>query len=213
LWPTFTNVPNEFLESYFPLRIEVYETVPDTGGPGFYRGGNALRIAYRFLEPGEISLHDDRWLTYPWGVNGGLPGGRSSKVLERRDGTVEHLAAKCDRIKVDEGDRLNFITWGGGGWGDPLTRDADLVALDVRRGLVTAEGAQRYGVIVDDTLSVDRGATEALRTKMANERDDIQIFDKGGTIDELKARCLEETGFEPPEAPRFDIRGASRAAE
>ena len=53
LWPSFTNVPNEFLESYFPLRIDIYETIPDTGGPGKNRGGNGLRIGYRFLEPGE----------------------------------------------------------------------------------------------------------------------------------------------------------------
>ncbi|NKB16571.1 MAG: hydantoinase B/oxoprolinase family protein, partial [Sphingomonadales bacterium] len=74
LWPSFTNVPNEFLESYFPLRIEAYETLPDTGGAGQHRGGNALRVGYRFLEPGQISIHDDRWLTYPWGVNGGAAG-------------------------------------------------------------------------------------------------------------------------------------------
>lgn len=213
LWPTFTNVPNEFLESYFPLRIEVYETVPDTGGPGFYRGGNALKIGYRFLEPGEISVHDDRWLTYPWGVNGGLPGGRSSKVMERRDGTVEHLPSKCDRIKVEEGDLLYFVTWGGGGWGDPLTRDADLVALDVRRGLVTVDGARRYGVVLNADLSVDTDATQSSRVTMASTRPEIQIFDKGGTIEELKARCKEETGFEPPAAPRFNVRGAARAAE
>ena len=42
-----------------------------------------FRMGYRFLEPGEISIHDDRWLTYPWGVNGGLPGERSEKILHR----------------------------------------------------------------------------------------------------------------------------------
>ena len=102
LWPSFTNVPNEFLESYFPLRIEVYETIPDSGGPGFHRGGNGLSMGYRFLEPGEISIHDDRWLTYPWGVNGGHPGERSEKILHRADGTVEKLPSKCDRIVVKE---------------------------------------------------------------------------------------------------------------
>ena len=63
LWPSFTNVPNEFLESYFPLRIETYETITDSGGAGFNRGGNGVRVGYRFLEDGEISVHDDRWLT------------------------------------------------------------------------------------------------------------------------------------------------------
>ena len=106
LWPSFTNVPNEFLESYFPLRIDTYETITDSGGPGKFRGGNGIRIGYRFLEPGEVSIHDDRWLTYPWGVNGGLPGARSRKLLQRADGSEELLPSKTDRVKVEPGDLL-----------------------------------------------------------------------------------------------------------
>jgi len=203
LWPSFTNVPNEFLESYFPLRIDVYETIPDSGGPGFHRGGNALRVGYRFLEDGEISIHDDRWLTYPWGVNGGLPGQRSQKVLMRTDGSQELLQSKCDRIEVREGDLLYFDTWGGGGWGDPLERPADQVAADVDAGLVTVDGARRYGVVVNADRSVDEKKTKALRARMAKKRGATQLFDKGGTIEELKKRCKRETGLNPPRQPEF----------
>lgn len=203
LWPAFTNVPNEFLESYFPLRIDTYETIPDSGGPGLHRGGNGLSIGYRFLEDGEISVHDDRWLTYPWGVNGGLPGGRSTKVLVRADGTRELLPSKCDHVKVKAGDILYFNTWGGGGWGDPLKRPAEKVGLDVKRGLVTVEGAKRYGVVCDARGVVDEEATRKLREKMAAERGPVKLFDFGGTIEELKARCKAETGFEPPRQPEF----------
>lgn len=203
LWPKFMNVPNEFIESYFPIRIEVYETVADTGGPGLHRGGNAMRVGYRFLEPGYISLHDDRWLTYPWGVNGGQPGGRSTKMLERVDGSRALLPSKCDRIKVVAGDFLSFQTWGGGGWGDPLKRDPALVAADVDRGLLTPEGAKRYGVVLNKDLSVCEMETTALRVEMAHQRGTISLFHFGGTIDELKARCKEETGFDPPVAPTF----------
>ena len=69
LWPPFTNVPNEFVEAYFPLRVETYEFIVDSGGAGLHRGGNGLSVAYRFLVDGHIGIHDDRWLTYPWGVN------------------------------------------------------------------------------------------------------------------------------------------------
>lgn len=203
LWPAFTNVPNEFLESYFPLRIDTYETIPDTGGPGLHRGGNGLSMGYRFLEDGEISIHDDRWLTYPWGVNGGLPGGRSTKVMVRADGTRELMPSKCDHVKVQAGDILYFNTWGGGGWGDPLKRPAEKVALDVKRGLVTAEGAKRYGVVCTDRGVVDEAATKALREKIAAERGPLELFNFGGTIEELKARCKAETGFEPPKQPVF----------
>jgi N-methylhydantoinase B len=204
LWPSFTNVPNEFLESYFPLRIETYETIADSGGPGKFRGGNGLRIGYRFLEAGEISIHDDRWLTYPWGVNGGLPGQRSKKTLVRKNGSEELLPAKVDRIKVEAGDLLLSDTWGGGGCGDPLERDPSLVQFDVDAGLVTLDGARRYGVVLKDDLSVDAAATTALRKRMSSERGEKKLFDRGfDTIENLKARCREETGLEPPQQPQF----------
>jgi N-methylhydantoinase B len=203
LWPGFTNVPNEFIESYFPLRIEEYSTIPDSGGAGLHRGGNGLSVAYRFLCDGEIGIHDDRWLIYPWGVLGGETGMRSTKKLVRVDGSEEWVPAKCEGIQVKKGDLLYFNTWGGGGWGDRYARDPQLVMDDVNRGLVTAKGAERYGVVISDG-AVDVAATTAMREKLCAERgDDIPLFNYGGTIEEIKARCKEETGFEPPVAPVF----------
>ena len=201
LWPNFTNVPNEFLEAYFPLRIERYETIPDSGGPGLHRGGNGVRIAYRFLEPGAIAIHDDRWFTYPWGVNGGEPGWRSRRVLIRADGTEKVLAAKIDDIQVRPGDLLIFDTWGGGGWGDPLARDPALVATDVKRGLVTVEGAKRYGVVLTAGGAVDTVATEALRDSLRKARGETGLFNFGGGIEELRERCVAETGLPAPVDP------------
>ena len=71
------------------------------------------------------------------------------------------------------------------------------------RRLVTQQGARRYGVVLKADLSVDTKATETLRTEMARQRGQIPLFNFGGTIAELKARCKEETGFAPPEAPTF----------
>ena len=203
LWPGFTNVPNEFIEAYFPLRVETYETIPDSGGAGLHRGGNGLTVGYRFLNDGKIAIHDERWLTYPWGVNGGEPGLRSTKLLVRVDGSEEYLPAKCDDIEVKAGDILYFNTWGGGGWGDPYQRDAELVSQDAIRGLVTQKGAERYGVVLNDDLSVDTSATEAMRAKLSEERGDVELFDFGGSIEEIKQRCLEETHLPAPETPRF----------
>jgi len=203
LWPAFTNVPNEFLEAYFPLRIVKYETIADSGGPGLHRGGNGLSMGYQFLETGEISIHDDRWLTHPWGVNGGLPGQRSDKLMVRADGSREWMVSKCDRVHVEPGDTLYFNTWGGGGWGDPLERPADKVALDAKRGIITAEGANRYGVVLTGDLKLDEAATSALRGRMARERGETALFNFGGTVEELKARCKADTHLEPPTAPVF----------
>ena len=205
LWPGFTNVPNEFIESYFPLRIERYATIPDSGGAGLHRGGNGLSVAYRFLCDGDVGIHDDRWLTYPWGVLGGETGQRSTKRLVRSDGSEEWLPAKAEGIKVKVGDVLYFNTWGGGGWGDPLERDAELVRQDVERRLVTAHGANRYGVVITDTGSVDEAATTALRQEMRSARGPIEVFNRGGSIEELKARCLEETHLPAPVDPSFKL--------
>lgn len=204
------SVPNEFLELYYPLRIEQYNTVTDSGGAGLFRGGNAQRIFYRFLEQGVISLHDDRWLSKPWGVLGGEPGARSSKTLvhyaeDAGNPRREALSSKQDRIEVSAGDVLEWITWGGGGYGDPLKREADLVALEVKRGLVSVEGAKRYGVILTREVGVDIVETDKLRSRLlrARNRDaTTEIFNRGGTWEELKAKALEETGLPPPRDAR-----------
>jgi N-methylhydantoinase B len=203
LWPGFTNVPNEFIESYFPLLIERYATIPDSGGAGLHRGGNGLSVAYRFLADGEIGIHDERWLTYPWGVLGGETGLRSTKRLVTTDGRERWLPAKVEGIKVKEGDVLYFNTWGGGGWGDPYARDPELVRTDVARGLVTPDGARRYGVVITDNHSVDAAATAALRATLVAERDDIPLFNRGGTIEELRSRCEAETHLSAPVSPTF----------
>jgi len=212
LWPGFTNVPNEFLERYFPMVIERYETVPDSGGPGKFRGGNGILMTYRFQEPGVIAIHDDRWFIPPWGVNGGLPGKRSSKLLRKADGATIPLPSKCDGVRVERGDRLDFVTWGGGGWGDPLERDPELVALEVRRGLVTAEGARDYGVVVGAEGELDGGGTEDLRARLRRERGALETFNRGPSIEELRERCLAETGLPAPVPPVWRTSPAAIAA-
>ena len=207
LWPGFTNVPNEFIEAYFPLRIEQYATIPDSGGAGKHRGGNGLSVAYHFLNDGQIAIHDERWLTYPWGVHGGLPGMRSTKKLVRVDGSEEWLPAKCDGIKVKKGDLLYFNTWGGGGWGNPCERDPELVRADVERGLVSIEGAENYGVVLTLDGSVDNEATQALREILNAKSGESSLFNFGGTIEEIKARCQKETHLETPVAPQFQPAG------
>ena len=201
LWPGFTNVPNEFLERYFPLMIERYETEADSGGAGLHRGGNGIRMSYRFLEPGMIAVHDDRWFTYPWGVNGGKPGERARKILERPDGRQTIVGSKVEDVTVEAGDILHFITWGGGGWGDPLARDPALVAKEVGQGLVTVEGARNYGVVIADG-AVDADRTEALRVKMRAARPTtLPLFDYGPDIETLRANCEAETGLPAPRQP------------
>ena len=113
------------------------------------------------------------------------------------------MPSKCDRIVVNAGDILYFNTWGGGGCGDPLKRETERVEFDVRAGLVSAEGAKRYGVVMNADLTVNEKRTATLRKKMADKRGKVPMFDRGGDIDTLKKRCLKETGLEPPRQPEF----------
>ena len=201
LWPGFTNVPNEFLERYFPLLIERYETEPDSGGAGLHRGGNGIHMTYRFLASGTISIHDDRWFVPPWGVNGGEPGKRARKILEKADGSSQIIGNKVEDVHVEEGDQLHFITWGGGGWGDALDRDPALVGKEIVQGLVTVAGAKAYGVIANAHGEVDVGATDALRAKLRQERAALPLFNYGPSIEQLRANCEVETGLSAPVQP------------
>jgi N-methylhydantoinase B len=201
LWPGFTNVPNEFLERYFPLLIERYETEPDSGGAGLHRGGNGIHMTYRFLAAGTISIHDDRWFVPPWGVNGGEPGKRARKILEKADGTSQIIGNKVEDVHVEEGDQLHFITWGGGGWGDALDRDPALVGKEIVQGLVTVEGAKAYGVIANAHGVVDADATETLRSRLRQERGELPLFNYGPGIETLRANCEAETGLKAPVQP------------
>jgi N-methylhydantoinase B len=198
-WPLFENIPTEYLEAYYPLRIDGYTTITDSGGAGLHRGGNGVEKRYVYLEPGEVSIHDDRWLTRPWGVLGGEPGERSEKLLVRADGTEERLPSKCDNVEVQPGDMLVYRTAGGGGWKDRLERPVDDVVRDVELGLVSREKAlSSYGVVIADDGSADLGATERERERQGAERGDALDFDFGPPLAQVLASCKEETGLEPP---------------
>ena len=180
-WPLFENIPSEYLESYYPMRIDVYRSIPDTGGPGLHRGGNGVEKVYRLLAEGEVSIHDDRHRSRPWGILGGRPGGCSEKWLVRDDGSREKLPSKVDNVRVAPGDRIVFRTAGGGGWGDALERDPAVVRRDVVRGLLTTEAARDgYGVALRGPGSeVDRAATDDLRARLRRERGTLPTFDFG----------------------------------
>ena len=213
LWPGFTNVPNEFLERYFPMVIERYESIADSGGAGRYRGGNGIHMTYRFTQSGTIAIHDDRWFVPPWGVNGGAPGARSWKKLVKASGEEIALPSKCDNVKVEKDDLLHFVTWGGGGWGDPLEREPQIVALEVERGLVTPQGAQSYGVVLAGDGTINADATQILRDQMRHDRPALSVFNRGPSLDALRARCLSETGLPAPQPPVWRNAATRLAAE
>jgi N-methylhydantoinase B len=184
-WPLFRTTPAEYAEAYYPIVIERYVPVRDSGGAGRHRGGTGIEKVYLFTASGEFTVHDDRALISPWGIGGGRAGGRSSKQLIRTDGSVVQLPSKLDAHRVQAGERLVFRTAGAGGWGDPLERPPVDVLRDVRRGLVSEEAAKRdYGVVIRGE-AVDEAATAEVRTAQRAERGEPPQFDYGELPDNV----------------------------
>jgi N-methylhydantoinase B len=143
---TASNIPVEVAETEFPIVIERYCLVPDSGGAGRYRGGLAIERVWRCLtEDTSLIVRSDRQQHAPYGLAGGAEGAPSDNVLQRRDGTEEHLPPMFS-ITVQRGDVFRHRTAGGGGYGDARERDSRAIEEDVRDGKVSPEAARSlYG--------------------------------------------------------------------
>ena len=167
----FSNNPIEVIESEYPLLIERYGYVPDSGGAGKHRGGLAVERQYRFLEAtGTLQLRTDRRRHLPYGLAGGRPGTPSDNVLNP-DGDRRQLPSKCT-LEIRQGDVFRHLLAGAGGWGDPLERDPELVLKDVLEEKLSADYARReYGVAIDvaarKVLAEDTATLRAARRASA----------------------------------------------
>lgn len=164
-WNTrLKNAPVEFVETVYPVRIERYALRPDTGGPGRQRGGHGIVRRIRLLEDAELFFLDERQRHRPWGLYGGQPAVPGSAFIERAGGATLQLPSKFDSLALRAGDTFVLQTGGGGGWGDPFTRDPELVAEEVRGGLTTVAAAYAdYGVCLTHSGAVDHAATSRRR--------------------------------------------------
>jgi N-methylhydantoinase B/oxoprolinase/acetone carboxylase alpha subunit len=160
------NIPIEVAESEFPIVVERYGLVPDTGGAGKYRGGLAIERSWRCLTPRtSLIVRSDRADRPPYGLCGGGPGGRSSNLLTHLDGTEEVLPAMFSTT-IEAGDVYAHRMAGGGGWGDPLARDPAAVADDVANEKVSVAAARElYGVVIGADGGADLDATAEVRTE------------------------------------------------
>ena len=167
------NAPIESIEQKCPVIVEARELLPDTGGPGKFRGGLGLRLQVKALEEGRWGLPPHRRNTYPpWGLWGGKLGrGGTNWVKTPED--ADWKQTPIYRLPVTKGTVIRAQTTGGGGWGDPLDRDPERVLLDVLNRYVSRQGARDdYGVVITEGEQIDPKATETLRAKM---RADAQI--------------------------------------
>jgi N-methylhydantoinase B len=161
-----SNTPVEVLEAQHPIRIDEYGFVPDSCGAGKWRGGLGLRRRYTLLnDEATLQLRSDRMKFLPYGLAGGRPGRGTRNVLNPA-GEARAMPAKF-ATELRRGDVILHEQPGGGGFGDPFTRDPARVAEDVRDEKITVEFARReHGVVVDPaTFAVDAEATRRLRAR------------------------------------------------
>ncbi|MBM3532962.1 MAG: hydantoinase B/oxoprolinase family protein [Alphaproteobacteria bacterium] len=169
-----SNVPVEMIESDYPIRIERYGLVPDTAGPGRYRGGLSLTREYRILNDEAIlNIRSDKRRYPPHGLFGGGTGGPSFNLInpEAENKLLPVLMTEVERLK--RGDVYRHIMAGGGGYGDPLERDpADVLEDAIEEKVSIAHAAEAYGVVIAPGTKprLDLEQTARLRARLRAER-------------------------------------------
>ncbi|RJR36053.1 MAG: hydantoinase B/oxoprolinase family protein [Desulfobacteraceae bacterium] len=160
------NTPIEIFESDTPLIIEKRELIADSGGPGKNKGGLGRRVLFRVpddeyapVPPVNLGIQSGRYRYPPEGLFGGRHGEKARFLVNGQQGNPYGLT------QLKPGDEVVMDAAGGGGYGNPLERDPELVEADVLEGYVSIEGAAKeYGVVINpDNMKVDLRATEDLR--------------------------------------------------
>jgi N-methylhydantoinase B len=163
------NVPIEFIEADNPIRMIQYGFEPDSGGPGRFRGGLGIVREYQVLADDiQLTVRSDKRDFPPHGLFGGKPGAPSMNLINP-DTERRLLPVLLTRPEIlNTGDVYRHIMAGGGGFGDPLERDPELVLQDVMEEKNTvAHARDQYGVVFDTAAcKIDTRATLRLRNEM-----------------------------------------------
>ena len=166
----FMNTPVEAAELENPVTIERYEFIPDSGGPGKFRGGLSLRRDIRFLTDVTWARYSDRQKFKPQGLFDGMEGTVGRLALN--PGTDQETTCRSKGVDtIRAGDVLSIQLPGSGGYGPPWERDPEKVRWDVINGKVSpASAKENYKVALREDLSLDEQGTRLLREELRNER-------------------------------------------
>jgi N-methylhydantoinase B len=165
----------EGIELKCPVLVEARALRTDSGGAGKYRGGLGIDMRVRNLVDGKWNFElVKRTQCPPWGLWGGNAGEYGTYLL-REPGEREFAAARGVHRPVTVGSEVIVRTGGGGGWGDPLERDANAVRADVQEEFISARAARdHYGVVLREDHSIDHAATERAREALRSARGTAQ---------------------------------------
>ena len=157
------NVPVEMAENRYGIMIDEYSLHTDGMGAGKYRGGSGAVRSYRAMTDGQLFTASFGRNKFPaWGAAGGKDGSYNYFEFHNADGSKEGPMGIVARHVMNKDDVVYMVTCTGGGYGNPLERDPELVAWDVKNEYISIRQAEEdYGVIVDaDTFEV-KGLTDA----------------------------------------------------
>jgi len=144
-----SNLPIEVMEIEFPVRVEKYEMVPDSGGSGCYRGGNGVVRELRILnDETTLACRSARQRFPAPGLKGGGDGAVGSYILNPGKENEQRLPSTASELRLKRNDLLRIITPGGGGIGDAKERDRNAVQADLRQGKISITTAEnQYGFV------------------------------------------------------------------
>jgi N-methylhydantoinase B len=166
--------PVEIIESEFPTRVTRFELIADSGGAGEWRGGLGIRREYLNLADARFSIRSMRHVIAPNGCAGGMSGRPGDIWINPETDAAKRLPTRYADYPLRAGDVFRLDTPGGGGHGDPRSRDPERVLADVLEGVVSREAAERdYGVVLAPegcSWVLDRAATQALRAQMRTKQ-------------------------------------------
>lgn len=168
-----TNQPIEMIEALYPIEVSEYALVPNSGGPGRFRGAPAFVRAYRLLgEEATLIMRSDRRRFLPYALEGGAAGTPSWNIVNPGPGQRILPVMPMDPLRLARNDVFCHVSAGGAGRGDSLLRDPALVLEDVIEERITADYARAvYGVVIDlATRTVDDAGTATARAALAQRR-------------------------------------------
>jgi N-methylhydantoinase B len=191
--PDSKNLPAEFTETRFPLRIERLALATDSGGAGRRRGGLGYLKEFRTLRDSYFLSVADRSILACWGVEGGRAGQPFRVTVDPGGPRERVLPGLVDDEPIPAETLVRVETTGGGGWGDPFDREPARVVLDVVQGKVSARAArEEYGVVLTEDPGGeavhDAAATASLRQSLREARGRPPFFDRGPGYRRLAGR-------------------------
>ena len=167
------TIPQELEERWFPVVYTAYEARVDSCGHGMRRGGFALVRELEVQTDVTMTIHGDREKFGPFGLSGGLNGGGSMLIVNKGTEREINAGMYATGVELKKGDKIYYSSSGGGGFGNPLDRELELVLDDVKdEWLSVAAAREFYGVVIEEIdaeacdFRVDEKATESLRATM-----------------------------------------------